>query len=543
MFNESSHRLKMSHSSKSDHHEEFSNHSVKCFVCKLKVNTKSEILNDCNYKSLLVKSKYFYHTFLKKKTEKEINIPSVSYHTDSNLISPCTCPRFFHKTCLINYCLVNVTIQCPECKSTFAIGFSETHPIVQIFKILCIFLSLLLIHAGLLFISYLFFIGSFSFPKKYEFWQTLIGCILVLFNIFGLKISYKIFIFWKNESDHQIPQNIDTGKKFDEQQTNKLFDFMQWKFNCEKNELLEKKVISKIYSEFILKGEKRRLECFEESKKLFKGNKNLDEKILSLYSHETPQELKSRKKEKKIFLRDNSLASVKSHTSNSNSSFASSKKNSSIPYSQSLSSSPKKKEIFIKAETMNYIKDKQKIPLSGEKKKIHSTKEIKDLKNFEVQNINNLMPKKSIEIIKTNPVFIHKPLSLIRNNKLDDILEEQTQNSSPNTFISVNNKLSSNKIRMTENSYEINDERRNFRFPTGKSNDELMKIKLIPFEANNFKKSLFKSSSSNSVISIENYKNDKSKDQLIVKSNKSIENCKENPSFEEVIESIDDIQT
>jgi hypothetical protein len=540
MFNESSHRLKMSQTSKGDYQDDLSNHSVKCFVCKSKVNTKSEILNECDYKSLLVRSKYFYHTFLKKKEEKEINLPSVASHTDSNLISPCKCPHVFHKTCLINYCLVNVTIQCSECKSTFAIGFSETQRIVQIFKIILVFILVLILHAGLIFVSYIFFKNDIGFPQKYKFWETLIGFIVVLINIFGIKISFNIFLISKNESDHS-PQSFEPGKKFDEQQTNKLFDFMEWKFKCEKKDLLEKKATSLIYSEFILKDEKKRLECFKESIKLFKGNKIFEEKILSLYSHETPQELISSRKEKKIYIRDNTLGSVQSQTSKSNHSLNSSKRMSSIQYSQSHSFSPQKKELIIKkAETINFVKEEEIIPVSSEKKKLQSSKEVKNFKNFELQNTNNILPLKS-ETLKTNHIFVHKPINLLKNNKLDDILEEHTQNSSPNTLISVNNKLSSNKIKISENSYETNDARGNYRGSSGKSNDELMRIKLIPYEGTNFKKSLLKSSSLNSIISIENLKNDKLNDKLLSNNNKSVGNFKDNQSFDEVIESIEDM--
>ena len=259
-----------------------SNGEDRCILClKNTLDEYSFQFEDlCHF---IIKKKIYCKKDTKQKNEKELsqNLYNSLKEESRKLIKPCKCDIYVHIQCLIQYCIMHLSLTCEECSCEYCFDFkdlnensnSSCYYISKVLWIIC--------HVILLIGTILFFILKII-PKKFDSYNYIIAVVLLLFNcllFYGNYLNYK-----PNQYLHQniYPSFIPYSnlKKSDEIYT--LYaSFLQRTLKATMFEIVEKRINNKIFVSSTLNAQKEINEYINSNNnKIFDQNsEDIKEKI------------------------------------------------------------------------------------------------------------------------------------------------------------------------------------------------------------------------------------------------------------------------
>ena len=229
------------------------NGEVRCFLCfNPKLQEYHLQLED--FLNFVLKRKIYLENHDNSKliqTEEEILSNKIynSLQTDCNkLIKPCKCDTYAHIQCLIQYCILHLTLKCDECQSEYSFEYHEITDSNQKTFFYIYVIIYFLVHLILLAVSILFFIFRWI-PRLYDFWNFYFG--IALFIINGIIFYSFVKYVWEqfnivNNNNFPYFINNSSSKKTEDDYC-KFEIFLKRALNSSIEELVEKKNNNRLY--------------------------------------------------------------------------------------------------------------------------------------------------------------------------------------------------------------------------------------------------------------------------------------------------------
>lgn len=348
MLNNSKHFLKSASNGSGKIDNGLSNGKAKCFIC-MKDTSDALCLDDDDYLSLYIRYRSrVYNSRSDKYNNKESealvhdNILHQNVVIDTtksaNLISACDCDKMVHIQCLVRYCLINLSFQCPKCRNFYHFDFIKGDGAgAKLYFHAFIFG---LFHIGLFIISIMFYINYFEFGNTMIFYSYIIAVLLTLLNILTAIPNIKHLTI-KNQRRNIIPkytgQIIGDRKHLEKSKADECFNYLLNKHKCGRIELFEKRMNNSVFQDTVMKEEMKLSRFILENNRFYHINKmasdimegkEVEQKrpLLKLPGNETLQAEFELVKRQKSYHQQNSLKPpigqpkvlVKSRTKNSN---------------------------------------------------------------------------------------------------------------------------------------------------------------------------------------------------------------------------------
>jgi len=229
------------------------NGEVRCFLC-FNPKLQEYHLQFEDFLNFVLKRKIFLENHENSKllkTDAEILSNKIfnSLQTDCNkLIKPCKCDTYAHIQCLIQYCILHLTLKCDECQSEFSFEFHEIKDSQDKTFFYILVVIYFLTHLILLAVSILFFVFRWI-PRLYDFWNFYFGIALFIINgIIFYAFSKYIWEEFNIINNNNFPYFINsTSSKNKEDDYNKFGIFLKRALMSTIEELVEKKNNNRIY--------------------------------------------------------------------------------------------------------------------------------------------------------------------------------------------------------------------------------------------------------------------------------------------------------
>ena len=249
-----------------------------CFFCK-----KEKISNfKFNFSFLF----NFFEKKIKYNNEIRQELNEISKNYYDILIQPCKCKLYCHFICLLQYCIINLSIKCDECLMNYNFKLTELNSAkigkCIIFKSI-FFTSFVFI---LLLCGLFFLLNDIIKPDEYIFWNYIIGIILIILSLLtfipaynslgNLKSQKKIFPFFLDYNNNEC-KNLDNSII-----KNNLFGFETFLskiFEIDKSDLIEKKMFNQICVSSKISREKELYKYIIENNELLEKEEKIFEEM------------------------------------------------------------------------------------------------------------------------------------------------------------------------------------------------------------------------------------------------------------------------
>ena len=229
------------------------NGEVRCFLCfNPKLQEYHLQLED--FLNFVLKRKIYLENHDNSKliqTEEEILSNKIynSLQTDCNkLIKPCKCDTYAHIQCLIQYCILHLTLKCDECQSEYSFEYHEITDSNQKTFFYIYVIIYFLVHLILLTVSILFFVFRWI-PRLYDFWNFYFGIALFIINgvIFYSFVKY-VWEQFNIVNNNNFPYFINNSSSTKTEDDYYKFEiFLKRALNSTIEELVEKKNNNRLY--------------------------------------------------------------------------------------------------------------------------------------------------------------------------------------------------------------------------------------------------------------------------------------------------------
>jgi hypothetical protein len=217
-----------------------SNGKPTCFICRKDHYEEPHSLD------------YFIYNTNTSKLSSRVKGGNPTDSHKASIIKPCGCNKVSHWGCLIRYISTAFTYKCNLCNTYFNLHYiNKTGGCmrkVTNFILICI---LVIIHLGL-FASGIILVIKEYFIAIYYFWQIILAIGIIIVNSLVLFYTSRYILNRLRYKQYDVRVASYTGsEKKDNNELTSFSKFLEYKYDCDKLELMERHLIGTKYEDYL----------------------------------------------------------------------------------------------------------------------------------------------------------------------------------------------------------------------------------------------------------------------------------------------------